>query len=106
MAPSTQILIRPAARRDLIESYDYLNDDAGVSTADRFLDGIESAAHLLIRRPKVGRTCGFTGRISSRIRQWPVPDFEDWLIFYIPYKNRVEFLRVLHGARDLATILE
>lgn len=106
MAPLAQVVIRPAARRDIVEAFDYLSQEAGTAVAERFLDGVESAAHLLARRPRIGRICGFTGRISSRFRQWPVPGFEDWLIFYIPYRNRVEFLRVLHGARDLTAILE
>ena len=106
MPSPTEIVIRPAARRDSLEGFEYLSRVAGPVIAERFLDGLESAAHLLEEKPRIGRLCGFSGRISSRFRQWPVPGFEDWLIFYIPYRNRVEFLRVLHGARDLATILE
>lgn len=74
--------------------------------AGRFLAAVESAAQMLIARPRIGRLCGFSGRTSSRLRQWPVPGFESWLIFYIPYRNKVDILRVLHGARNLAAILE
>lgn len=52
-------------------------------------------------------------RLSYRIR--PLADrdldhhvqycFERWLIFYIPADNTVQIVRVLHGARDLPTIL-
>lgn len=105
MASPSQIVIRPAARRDILEAFDYLSREGGARTADRFVSGVESAARLLAERPRIGRVCGFSGRISRRFRQWPVPGFEDWLI-YIPYRNTVELLRVLHGARDLAAILE
>ncbi|TAF91716.1 MAG: type II toxin-antitoxin system RelE/ParE family toxin [Oscillatoriales cyanobacterium] len=46
--------------------------------------------------------------VSSRmgeIRQWRIKDFQDYLIFYRIQDDRVEVLRVLHGARDLEDIL-
>jgi toxin ParE1/3/4 len=104
-ATSALITLRPAARQDLLEHFEYLSREAGVETAERFLTAVEEAAHLLAGRPRLGRNCGFTGRISSRFRQWPVPGFENWLLFYLPTKNGVDVLRVLHGARDLVAIL-
>lgn len=106
MGSRAEIVVRPAASRDLLDHYDFLSSEAGPGTAARFLEAVESAVRVLAARPRIGRAFGFTGRISSRFRQWPVPGFENWLIFYIPYRNRVDILRVLHGARDLAAILE
>lgn len=106
MGSRVQIVVRPAARRDLLDHYDYLSFEAGAAMAVRFLAAVESATQMLAARPGIGRLCGFSGRISSRFRQWPVPGFENWPIFYIPYPNKVDIVRVLHGARDLASILE
>ena len=41
----------------------------------------------------------------GEIRQWRIKDFKDYLIFYRIQDNNVEILRVFHGARDLADIL-
>ena len=38
------------------------------------------------------------------MRRWPVKDFENWLVFYLPKRDGVEIVRVLHGARDLDSI--
>jgi toxin ParE1/3/4 len=105
-ATSPHINLRPAARRDLLEHFDYLRGEAGVETAVRFLIATEQAINLLAGRPRIGRICGFTGRISNRFRQWPLPGFENWLIFYLPLKNGVDILRILHGPRDLNALLE
>jgi toxin ParE1/3/4 len=40
------------------------------------------------------------------IRQWRIPGFEKYLIFYRPLEDGIEILRVLHGARDIRRILE
>ncbi|HEY6446455.1 MAG TPA: type II toxin-antitoxin system RelE/ParE family toxin [Acidobacteriaceae bacterium] len=106
MAGQPQVILRPAARRDLLESFDYLSREAGVPTAERFLVAVESAANLLAGRPRLGAPCGFSGRISSRFRRLPVPGFENRIIFYLPRRNGADILRVLHGARDLAAILD
>ncbi len=31
----------------------------------------------------------------------PIPEFEQILIFYKPLPDRVEIVRILHGARDI-----
>jgi toxin ParE1/3/4 len=41
----------------------------------------------------------------GEIRQWRIKDFQYYLIFYRIQDDRVEILRVLHGARDLEDIL-
>ena len=41
----------------------------------------------------------------GEIRQWRVKDFKEYLIFYRIQDDRVEILRVLHGARDLEGLL-
>jgi toxin ParE1/3/4 len=40
------------------------------------------------------------------LRRWPVSGFPNHLIFYQPTEGGIEVVRVLHGARDLATMLE
>jgi len=35
-----------------------------------------------------------------------VPGFKKYLIFYLPTKPEVQILAVLHGARDLSSVLE
>jgi hypothetical protein len=38
--------------------------------------------------------------------RWPVKGFENWLIFYIPKRNGVEIVHVIHAARDIQSLLD
>jgi len=40
------------------------------------------------------------------LRRRPVRGFENFLIFYRESGGRVEIIRVLHGARDIESLLE
>jgi plasmid stabilization system protein ParE len=50
-----QVYKRAAARRDLIEHYVYLAENADEETADRFLTEAEQTFVELARRPEIGR---------------------------------------------------
>jgi len=54
----------------------------------------------------MGKRCSFRRTSLSRLRRWPVKDFESWLIFYQPKQNGVEIVHVLHGGLDIESLLE
>ena len=54
----------------------------------------------------VGRLREFRSARLAGLRSWPVPGFPKHLIFYRVDEDLVEVVRVLHGARDLAIVLE
>ena len=39
------------------------------------------------------------------MRKWPVTDFKNHLIFYLPHHNGISVVRVLHAARDWWSLL-
>jgi toxin ParE1/3/4 len=41
----------------------------------------------------------------SGLRRWPVREFENVLIFYLPRDDGISVVRVLHGARDWWSLL-
>ena len=45
---------REAARRDLVEHFVYLTEDAGLDVADRFLSRAEASFAELARHPLIG----------------------------------------------------
>ncbi len=95
----------PQAERDIDEHALFIagdNLDAGL----RFLDAIDHARDELAQHPEIGAERQFDSPALSGLRVWPVPRFERWLIFYIPSDTTVQIVRVLHGARDLPTILD
>lgn len=95
-----QILRREAARRDLVEHFVYLAEHADISTADRFLEQIEESLAALSSQPRMGSPIHTQRPELAGIRKWPVKDFENWLIFYIPDAPGFTVVRILHAAQD------
>jgi plasmid stabilization system protein ParE len=70
--------------------------------ADRFFTAAQDAFDVLKRHPGIGRLRSFK---VSGVRSWLVPEFEKYVIFYLPRKTEVQILAVLHGARDLPRVI-
>ena len=100
------MLVRPRARRDILSNADYLEEHSGTRTAQRFLAATQSTFESLARTPKAGAPCNFSAPALRQIRRWPVKGFENWLIFYLPRRNGVEIVHLIHGARDIEGLLE
>jgi len=56
--------------------------------------------------PKMGALCTFRSPVLRHLRRWPVKGFENWLIFYLPRRNGVEIVHLIHGARDIESLLD
>ena len=92
-----RILLRPRAKADLVEIWDYIAEDSE-TRADAFLETIEQKMKILAERPKVGRQ---RDELAEGIRSFPVSRY---VIFYIPIDAGISVVRVLHGARDLDAV--
>ena len=73
--------------------------------AEKFIAASELAFENLAQMPKKGNLQEFTSPDLTGIRRWFIPDFDKYLIFYRPIKAGIEILRVLHGAQNVAAIL-
>ena len=102
----TEVFVRARARRDILSNAEYLEEHGGVETAQRFLEAAQSTFEALAKRPKLGALCAFGSPALRHIRRWPVKGFESWLIFYLPRRNGVEIVHLIHGARDIESLLE
>ena len=70
--------------------------------AERFVTAAQDSFELIRRHPRIGRLRSFS---VVGVRSWVIPDFQNYLIFYLPTGTEVQILAVLHGARDLASAL-
>jgi hypothetical protein len=43
---------------------------------------------------------------ANDMRRLTVNGFDNWLLFYRDTEDRIDVIRVLHGARDIAAIFE
>lgn len=71
--------------------------------ADRFFAAAQAAFELLERHPRAGRLRSFS---LAGVRSWPIRDFQNYLVFYLPTAAEVQILAVVHGARDLPPVID
>jgi len=89
------------ARLDLIEIADYVaerNPDA----ADRLIERLLAACHMLGRRPGLGRRRRDLVPTRDDIRLWPVGRY---LIVCRGRQDGIQVVRILSGQRDVAALL-
>lgn len=98
------VRIRHLARIDLIGCYAYIGE-RNLDAAHRFRLAAEGTLAPLAKMPRVGlpyETANprLTGLRCSRIKR-----FRNYLVFYIPFDDGIEVVRVLHAARDVQAVL-
>ena len=96
---------REAARRDLVEHFVYLAENASLDTADRFLSNAEASFADLARQPGMGAPLNLKHPDLASLRKWRVKDFDNHLVFYEPRPDGVSIVRVLHAASDWWALL-
>ena len=88
-----------AARFDLIEIGEWIARENPLRAAS-FVNELEDACESLAFMPRA-----FPVLLRRRGRQIRRKPFESYLIFYFVARDRVEIMRVLHGARDYEKLL-
>jgi toxin ParE1/3/4 len=102
---SYQLIVKNRATQDLRQQANYILVNGNVPAAEQFLELAEATFAQLATIPGMGKIVRLVSSRMGEIRQWRIKDFQDYLIFYQIQDDRVEILRVLHGARDLEDIL-
>ncbi len=95
---------RPRAKADILEHYVYIGDD-NLDAADRLLAAAEAAFEKLASMPQIGRIWWSEDPRLGNVRVWPIPGWK-YLVFYQPVEAGIDVIRVLHGAQDVAAIIE
>ena|SRR5271166_52215 len=102
------VTFRPRARRDVLEQMVYLGQqaDLGTRVAQRYHSAVLTTCGLLADRPLSGRIFATEIPRLQGLRRFRVSrPFERYLIFYKPTSVGIDVARVIHGARDIETVL-
>jgi toxin ParE1/3/4 len=94
-----QILRTEQAEIDLIEILVFLRANS-TTLADRFEADFEEKTNLLARFPLMGRE---RHDLAPRLRSSVV---KPYLVLYRPLDDGIEIVRVVHGNRDVPSLLE
>ncbi|MCP3959871.1 MAG: type II toxin-antitoxin system RelE/ParE family toxin [bacterium] len=92
-------ILSPEAREDLIEIAEYIAQDSP-KAARQVMKQLRSAMMRLAEMPGIGHLR--EDLTDEPLRFWPVFSY---LIIYRPDRKPLEVVRVLHGARDVSSIL-
>lgn len=100
-----RVIWRAIAEEDLTEAYLYIGGDSP-EMAERLLDAVADAVAFLLENPQAGSPREFRSPRAQGIRSWAPRGFHRYLIFYRFNGDDIEVIRFLHGARDLAVLLD
>ena len=101
-----RITRRPRAEADLTDQFVYYLTTGGAELAERFLTAVEAAAERLLETPGIGVKRSFRHPSLQGLRMHPVRGFERHLVFYRERDDGIEIVRVLHGARDISSVMD
>lgn len=99
-----EVEYRESAVDDIEAIVDYLSD-RNIDAALRFRDAIFESVAMLRQYPGSGPKYPTKNQRLAELRKWRVNGFKNYLIFYLPHDDRIVIIRVLHGARDIGSIL-
>jgi len=102
---SAAYVVRPKADQDLDDQAYYLATQAGSDLGHRFLLAAHETFALLATQPQIGWHPRLIHPDLASLRVFQVTGFEKMLVFYRPRLDGVEILRVVHGSRNLRTLL-
>lgn len=88
---------------DFTEIIAYYASEVTPALSIRFEKSVVAAFEQIVRHPEIGRRRKELAH--PEIRSFPVTGFENYAIFYQVRKKEVFFARLLHGARDLSSLL-
>jgi toxin ParE1/3/4 len=94
-----------ASRSDIVQNAFHLGQQR-TGLEDRFLAAVERSFERILASPEIGGLYESRNPRLQGIRVWRVRHFQKYLIFYRPTNAGVEVIRILHGARDIAAVLE
>jgi toxin ParE1/3/4 len=98
-------LIRPKADQDLEDQAYYLANRGSAELGHRFLVAAHEAFVLLASQPKIGWHARLKDPELKALRIFSISGFEKMLVFYRPHREGIEIVRVVHGSRNLLSLL-
>ncbi|HYL76443.1 MAG TPA: type II toxin-antitoxin system RelE/ParE family toxin [Bryobacteraceae bacterium] len=101
----SRYIIRPKADKDLDDQAYYYATVASPEIGHRFLVSAHDTFALLATQPNMGWRSRSRHAGLKDLRVFRVRGFDTSLILYLPLRDGVEILRVVHGSRDLQALL-
>ncbi len=100
-----ELRLTDVAVSDIQEQADWYEQRSGHTLARRWEYQVTAALIRIEKNPRSGAKCGFSAGELQGVRRMPIAGFPKHLIFYREQEEEIRILRVVHGARDLESLL-
>jgi plasmid stabilization system protein ParE len=100
-----KLRLTEVAVSDIQEQADWYEQRSDHALARRWENEVTAALIRIERHPRSGAKCSFSAYELQEIRRMSVTGFPRHLIFYRAKKEEIRILRILHGTRDLESLL-
>ena len=100
-----QIVLSDEAVNDILEQAAWYEEQSGLKLARRWEQAVTSVLLRIAAAPAGGAPCIFKAPELAGVRRAPVTGFPKHLVFYRIQKQQMNILRIVHGARDLESLL-
>jgi toxin ParE1/3/4 len=103
-----ELRISEAAAVSIVEQADYYEQASDVSRSQRWEAAVNQAVQSLLNSPERGALCRFRSPALAGLRWILRAEFPRHMVFYrlMPQEQAILIVQVLHGARDLETLLD
>jgi toxin ParE1/3/4 len=100
-----ELRLTDVAVSDIQEQAEWYLQRSDRALARRWENEVTAALIRIEKSPGSGAKCGFSAIELQDLRRMPIAGFPRHLIFYRAEKEEIRILRVVHGARDLESLL-
>ncbi len=102
-----KVVVRSEARQDILRQFEYYLIEKNAETAAiRFIAAVQAAISQVSRDPWIGAPKNLGNAKLAGLRSRPVKGFPEIRVYYLVSNEAVRVVRVLHGRRDIYTLLE
>jgi toxin ParE1/3/4 len=98
-----ELILMPRAREDIKQIAAYIGEH-NPQASMAFRQTLQHIYEVLLDLPEMGSFRNFRNPDMKGLRMLPVPKCKNYLLFYRPTPERLEIVRVLHGARDVSSL--
>ena len=100
------LFIQESAQQDILRQVEWYADKGLPEVARRFYAAALDAIDALMAMPDAGPPKPSGNPHLAGLRSWPVRDFDEFRVYYLARPEMLRIVSVLHGKRDIGTILD
>jgi len=101
-----RLVVRPEAEADIDAAAAFYASEENVELGLAFYEAVDQTFEALVGQPHLGSVQQWVASRLRGCRRWAVAKpFDVHQVFYLVSESTIEVVRVLHGARDLPSLL-